>query len=67
MKENSHSKLPNVGGEEIQVTVPVIMANGDLYVRKLTESKQSNTATNGHLTMLSTNNTQEAMVRFSDV
>ena len=43
VKENSHSKLPNVGGEEIQVTVPVIMSNGDLYVRKVAAEKHETT------------------------
>merc|ERR1712012_1357841 len=64
VKENSHSKLPNVGGEEIQVTVPVIMSNGDLYVRKVAAEKHettNNKMTDGHLTVLASNNTSEAM------
>ena len=43
VKENSHSKLPKAGGEEIKVTVPIIMSNGDLYVRKESDTNKSNT------------------------
>ena len=43
VKENSYSKLPKAGGEEIKVTVPIIMSNGDLYVRKETDTNKPNT------------------------
>ena len=47
VKENSHSKLPKAGGEEIKVTVPIIMSNGDLYVRKETDTNKPNTVSKG--------------------
>ena len=34
VQENSQSKLPKIGGEEIRVRVPSIHSNGDLYVMK---------------------------------
>jgi len=61
VKENSHSKLPKAGGEEIKVTVPIIMSNGDLYVRKESDTNKSNTVHEGHLTVLASNNSSETM------
>ena len=48
VKENSHSKLPKPGGEEIKVTVPVIMSNGDLYVRKEAATQQASRVSSVH-------------------
>ena len=46
VKENSYSKLPKPGGEEIKVTVPVIMSNGDMYVRKEVDTQQPSKVSN---------------------
>jgi len=61
VKENSHSKLPKPGGEEIKVTVPVIMSNGDLYVRKEADTQQASKVHEGHLTVLTSNHSTETM------
>jgi len=61
VKENSHSKLPKPGGEEIKVTVPAIMSNGDLCVRKLQDTSSSSMVEEGHLTVLTSSNSTDNM------
>ena len=40
VQQNSQSKLPKPGAEEIKVIVPFIHSNGDLYVQKEVERNQ---------------------------
>ena len=40
VQEHSQFRLPKPGGEEIQVTVPFIQSNGDLYVTKEVERSE---------------------------